>query len=83
MTDKPARLDLDERRAKAREAASRNVPRNPNPLCRDFQQQPEPSAFWCANCHWNKPMHSDEIAREAIAEALDRLPAGGPATPAP
>ncbi|HEY9372847.1 hypothetical protein [Streptomyces sp.] len=67
-------MTLDERRVKAAEAAARNVPRNPNPLCRDFQQQPEPSAFWCANCHWNKPMHDDEVVRAAIAEALKCLP---------
>jgi hypothetical protein len=66
----------EERRAKAREAAARNVPQNPNPLCRDFQAQPEPAAFWCANCHWNRPLHDDEIVRAAIDEALDRLPAG-------
>jgi hypothetical protein len=65
---------LAERRDRAAESAARNVPNNPNPLCRDFQAQPEPSAFWCGNCHWNRPMHDDEIAREAIAEALDRLP---------
>lgn len=75
MTDQLTEQQLDERRAKADEAAARNVPRNPNPLCRDFQPQPEPSAFWCGNCHWNRPMHDDEIVREAIAYALDRLPA--------
>ena len=68
-------LTDDERRARAAERAARNVPQNPNPLCRDFQQQPEPAAFWCANCHWNEPMHDDEIKREAIAAELDRLPA--------
>lgn len=57
--------------------AERNVPQNPNPLCRDFQPKPEPSEFWCINCNWNRPMHEDEVERAAIAEALDRLPAGG------
>jgi hypothetical protein len=67
--------DTEERRTRAVEAAARNVPQNPNELCRDFQEQPEPSAFWCGNCHWNRPMHDDEIAREAITAALDRLAA--------
>ena len=67
----------EDRRKRATEDAARNVPNNPHPLCRDFVEQPEPSAFWCANCHWNEPMHDDEIERQAIAEALDRLPAGG------
>ena len=62
-----------DRRAEAAEAAARHVPNNPNPLCRDFQPQPEPAAFWCVNCRWNEPMHSDEVEREAIAAALDRL----------
>ena len=70
-------MTAEERRAKAAEAAARNVPQNPNPLCRDFQPQPEPAEFWCANCRWNRPMHDDEVERAAIAEALDRLPAGG------
>lgn len=56
-------------------SAARNVPRNPNELCRDFQPQPEPAEFWCANCRWNKPMHDDEARRAAIAEALKCLPA--------
>ncbi|MFK0222169.1 hypothetical protein ACIQWN_28765 [Streptomyces vinaceus] len=50
--------------------AARNVPNNPNLLCRDFTAQPEPAAFWCANCHWNEPLHADEAERTAIAEAL-------------
>lgn len=54
--------------------AARNVPNNPNPLCRDFQPKPEPAEFWCANCRWNKPMHADEAKRTAIAEALKCLP---------
>lgn len=58
---------------RAAEQAARNVPRNPRPLCRDFQEQPEPSAFWCATCGWNKPMHADEVERAAIAAELDRL----------
>jgi hypothetical protein len=65
-----------QRRTKAAEAAARNVPQNPNPLCRDFQPQPAPAEFWCSTCHWNQPMHDDEIEREAIAEALDRQSAG-------
>jgi len=69
----PTGQQLDERSTKAAEAAARNVPRNRRPLCRDFQQQPEPSAFWCAACHWNKPMHDDEIVRAAIAAELERL----------
>lgn len=64
----------DERRLEAAEAAARNVPQNPSPLCRDFQPQPAPAEFWCAHCRWNEPMHADEIERQAIAEALDRLP---------
>lgn len=55
-------------------AAARNTPRNPNPLCQDFQAQPEPAAFWCAACRWNEPMHDNEAARTAIAEALKCLP---------
>lgn len=72
MTD----LTIEQRRTKAAEAAARNVPRNPNPLCHDFQPQAAPAKFWCANCHWNEPMHADEVEREAIAAALDQLPAG-------
>lgn len=53
--------------------ASRNVPRNPNPLCRAFTPQPEPAAFWCATCHWNRPMHDDEHARSVIANELAYL----------
>jgi hypothetical protein len=59
--------------------AARNVPHNPNPLCRDFQAQPEPAAFWCATCHWNRPMHDNEHQRTAIANELAYL---GLATPA-
>lgn len=55
-------------------SAARNVPVNPRPLCRSFQPQPEPAEFWCATCHWNKPMHDDETRRAAIAEALKCLP---------
>ncbi|QQM45104.1 hypothetical protein [Streptomyces liliifuscus] len=58
-------------------SAARNVPRNPNELCRDFQSKPEPAEFWCANCRWNKAMHDNEAARTAIRNALDCLPAGG------
>jgi hypothetical protein len=54
--------------------AARNTPRNPHPLCRDFQPQPRPADFWCATCHWNRPMHGDEAKRSAIAEALKCLP---------
>jgi hypothetical protein len=57
--------------------AERHVLNNPNPLCRDFQPKPKPSEFWCINCNWNRPMHDDEAERAAIADALDRLPAGG------
>jgi len=57
-------------------AAARNVPRNPNPLCRDFTPKPAPSEFWCVNCRWNEPMHANEAARTAIAEALKCLPEG-------
>jgi hypothetical protein len=55
--------------------AARYVPQNPRPLCRDFVEQPEPSAFWCGGCHWNRPMHDDEVARSAIARELARLDA--------
>jgi hypothetical protein len=55
-------------------SAARNVPVNPRPLCRSFQSQPEPAEFWCATCHWNKPMHDDDTRRAAIAEALNCLP---------
>ena len=56
--------------------AARNVPHNPQPLCRDFVEQPEPSAFWCGRCSWNRPMHDDDVARTAIADALALLAAG-------
>lgn len=56
-------------------AAYRNVPHNPHPLCRDFVEQPEPSAFWCGRCHWNRPMHDNEAERTAIANELERLKA--------
>lgn len=58
----------------AESSAARNVPRNPHPLCRDFQPKPEPSEFWCATCGWNKPMHDDEHERTVIAAALKCLP---------
>ncbi|MBD9700715.1 hypothetical protein IHE56_01125 [Streptomyces sp. ID01-12c] len=58
-------------------SAARNVPNNPRPLCRDFQPKPEPAAFWCVTCGWNKPMHDDEARRTAIAKALECLPNGG------
>lgn len=67
--------------AVAAEHAARNVPDNPRPLCRDFVEQPEPSAFWCGTCHWNRPMHSDEVARAAIAAELERLRALTPHHP--
>jgi hypothetical protein len=66
--------DLDPLGLSPAASAARNVPQNPNILCRDFQPQPEPAAFWCANCHWNEPLHADEEMRTAIADALDRLP---------
>jgi len=50
--------------------AARNVPNNPQPLCRDFTPQPAPAEFWCETCHWNEPMHASEAQRAAIAEAL-------------
>jgi hypothetical protein len=53
--------------------AFRQVPDNPNPLCRDFVAQLDPSAFWCGYCHWNRPMHDDERARTAIANELAYL----------
>lgn len=62
----------------AAEHAARNVPDNPRPLCRDFTEQPEPSAFWCGTCHWNRPMHDDEVARTAIAAELERIAGTGP-----
>ncbi|MGW5430390.1 hypothetical protein ACWET9_24740 [Streptomyces sp. NPDC004059] len=54
--------------------AARWVPNNPHPLCRDFQQKPDPAAYWCANCGWNEDMHRDEARRTAIAAALECLP---------
>jgi hypothetical protein len=54
--------------------AARWVPSNPRPLCRDFQQKPDPAAYWCATCGWNEDMHADEARRTAIAEALKCLP---------
>ena len=47
--------------------ATRDVRRNPHPLCRNFEALPAPSAFWCATCRWNQPMHGDERMRSAIA----------------
>lgn len=61
--------------AEAAARAARNVPNNPRELCRDFRPKPKPSAFWCATCGWNKPMHSDETRRSAIAAELNRLTA--------
>ncbi|MEU8829398.1 hypothetical protein [Streptomyces sp900116325] len=61
--------------------AARNVPSNPNPLCRDFTPKPAPSEFWCANCRWNEPMHADENARAAIAVELAHLAAVDVPTP--
>ena len=57
-------------------AAERNVPRNPRPLCREFVAQAAPAEFWCATCHWNRPMHDDEAHRSAIADELARLEDG-------
>jgi hypothetical protein len=56
-------------------SAARWVPNNPRPLCNDFQQKPDPAAYWCATCGWNEDMHADEARRTAIAEALKCLPA--------
>lgn len=56
--------------------AARHVPHNPRPLCRDFQSQPKPAEFWCVTCRWNRPMHDDDAARTAIADALACLPGG-------
>lgn len=53
--------------------AARNVPANPHPICRDFVVQPEPSAFWCGFCHWNRPLHDDETYRTAVAAELARI----------
>lgn len=61
----------------AEASAARWVPKNPRPLCRDFQQKPDPAAYWCANCGWNERMHADEARRAAIAEALKCLPEAG------
>ena len=55
-------------------SAARWVPNNPRPLCRDFQQKPDPAAYWCSKCGWNQTMHADEARRAAIAEALKCLP---------
>lgn len=57
-------------------AAARNVPRNPYPLCRSFTEQPPPAEFWCATCHWNKPLHDSEEHRTAIKAELERLTTG-------
>jgi hypothetical protein len=54
-------------------AAERNVPRNPRPLCREFVPTEGASAFWCATCRWNQPMHDDERHRAAIAAELLRI----------
>jgi hypothetical protein len=78
VTDRLTDQQLDDRARRAREAAARNVPNNPHPLCRDFVEQPEPSEFWCGRCHWNRPMHDDEIEREAIAAELERFAAACP-----
>ncbi|ONK09485.1 hypothetical protein [Streptomyces sp. MP131-18] len=74
MSTTPARA---ERAARAAEAAARNVPNNPRPLCTSFVEQPEPSAFWCGRCHWNRPMHDSDVERAAIAAELERLTAAG------
>jgi len=60
-------------------SAARTVPQNPQPLCRDFVEQPEPFAFWCGRCLWNRPLHASEECRAAIAAELDRLAAGASA----
>jgi hypothetical protein len=59
--------------AEAQARATRNVPGNPRPLCRDFQAQPAPAAYWCTTCHWNEPMHDSEIQRDAIAKVLANI----------
>jgi hypothetical protein len=46
---------------------------HPVPICLDFIPKPGPAAFWCATCGWNKPLHSDEEYRAAIAAELERL----------
>ena len=53
--------------------ARRNVPRNPQPVCHDFQPQPAPAEFWCSTCRWNKPLHDMEEHRTAISAELERL----------
>jgi hypothetical protein len=50
-----------------------SVANHPVPLCRDFQPKPDPAAFWCITCGWNKPLHDDEAKRQAIAAELARL----------
>jgi hypothetical protein len=58
--------------------AERNVYRNPRPLCREFVEQESPAEYWCATCHWNRPMHRSEEHREAIAAELLRLATATP-----
>jgi hypothetical protein len=70
-------MTLAHTRVEAAEAAARNVPHNPRPLCTSFVEQPEPSAFWCGRCHWNRPMHSSPLDRAAISTELQRLTAAG------
>lgn len=53
--------------------AARNVPANPNPLCRDFEPKAAPAEFWCQTCGWNEPMHGEDRYREAIAAELQHL----------
>ena len=55
---------------KTAESAARHVAAHPVLLCQDFTPQPEPAAFWCATCRWNKVLHADDMARKAIGEAL-------------
>jgi len=70
MRNDQARYGLADNSPQA--AAERNVPRNPRPLCREFVAQEPPAAFWCATCHWNRPMHDDENHRQAIAVEIRR-----------
>lgn len=66
--------------ARAADRAARWVPEHPKELCRDFAPNTSPAAeFWCVTCGWNRPLHDDETARQAIAAELARLACGGAA----
>lgn len=52
------------------ESAARHAAEGLGPVCDTFVEQPEPSAYWCGSCHWNRDIHGDETSIRNIAAAI-------------